>query len=155
MSEPDQEDMLQRFQSDPPCPARELLGGSVLELDQTRGFARMVFEPGPQLCAHGALLHGGFLAAMLDEAMSVAAVVHSGFREMVPTLAMKTSYLRPVGRGCLIVEGEVERYGRRVAFLTGRLFDAEGKLSASGSATVRVVPMPAPAPAPAPGQEDG
>jgi uncharacterized protein (TIGR00369 family) len=117
------------------------MGGAVAALDQQRGFAQLTFEPGVEFCAHGELLHGGFLVAMLDEAMSVAGVVHSGFREVVPTLAMKTSYLRPVRRGRLVVEGEVERYGRRVAFMAGRLFDQEGRLCAIASSTVRVLPM--------------
>lgn len=135
------QDLLDRFARGPGSPARALMGGAVTALDQARGFARLTFEPGAEFCAHGDLLHGGFLVAMMDEAMSVAAVVHSDFSEVVPTLAMKTSYLRPVRRGRLLAEGEVERYGRRVAFLVGRLFDEDGRLCATASATVRVLPM--------------
>lgn len=117
------------------------MGGAVEWLDPEHGHARLVFEPGPEFCAHGDYVHGGFLSAMLDEAMSVAGVAHSGYSEVVPTLAMNASYMRPVRRGRLVVEGEVVRRGRRVGFLAGRLYDGDGQVCVTARATVRVLPM--------------
>jgi uncharacterized protein (TIGR00369 family) len=48
---------------------------------------------------------------------------------------MKVSYLSPARAGRLIAEGRVVRAGRARVFLEGRLFDAEGTLVATASAT--------------------
>lgn len=141
MTAKDADELLAMFAAGPGSPAREFLGGTVEAVDQERGRGRIVFAPGPELCAHGDLIHGGFLSAMLDEAMSVAGVIHSGLTQVVPTLAMNVSYLHPVRRGRLVAEGEVVRRGRRVGFLAGRLHDSDGRLCATATATVRVLPM--------------
>ena len=80
-------------------------------------------------------IQGGFLCAMLDETMAVAGVVASGMTAFLPTLEMKTSFLRPALAGELICIGRVVKWGKVIAFLEGELYDDQRRLLATATAT--------------------
>ncbi len=86
-------------------------------------------------------IQGGFLCAMLDEAMSVACMVASGMTHVAPTAEMKTSFLRPAFPGALRGVGRVIKLGKTLAFTEGELFDTEGRLLAKASGTATLVPF--------------
>lgn len=84
---------------------------------------------------HG-FVHGGVIAAVLDEAMSKAihATAH-GASIMALTRKMETEYLRPTPLGnTLVLRGWQERLEGRKHFCTSTLHDAEGSLLARGHA---------------------
>ena len=85
-------------------------------------------------------IQGGYLCAMLDEAMSVACMVASGMTAVAPTLEMKTSFFRPGMPGKIKGVGKVVKWGRQVAFTEGELYDAEGRLLAKATGTA--IPTP-------------
>lgn len=85
-------------------------------------------------------IQGGYLCAMLDEAMSVACMVASGMTAVAPTLEMKTSFLRPGAPGKIKGIGRVVKWGRQVAFTEGELYDPEGRLLAKATGTA--IPTP-------------
>ena len=85
-------------------------------------------------------IQGGYLCAMLDECMSVACRVASGMTHVAPTAEMKTSFLRPAMPGEIRGVGRVVRWGSRVAFTEGELFDPEGRLLAKATGTA--IPTP-------------
>ncbi len=85
-------------------------------------------------------IQGGYLCAMLDEAMSVACMVASGMTAVAPTLEMKTSFFRPGAPGKIKGVGKVVKWGRQVAFTEGELYDAEGRLLAKATGTA--IPTP-------------
>jgi uncharacterized protein (TIGR00369 family) len=85
-------------------------------------------------------IQGGYLCAMLDEAMSVACMVASGMTAVAPTLEMKTSFFRPGAPGKIKGIGKVVKWGRQVAFTEGELYDAEGRLLAKATGTA--IPTP-------------
>ena len=85
-------------------------------------------------------IQGGYLCAMLDECMSVACMVASGMTQVAPTAEMKTSFLRPAMPGEIRGVGRVVRWGSRVAFTEGELFDPEGRLLAKATGTA--IPTP-------------
>jgi uncharacterized protein (TIGR00369 family) len=118
-------------------PAAQFLGVEPLEVRAESGFARMAFTAPPEFCNYMGVVHGGFLAAMLDDVMAVAAVAQYEFRRAVPTLAMKVSYLRPARPGRLVGEGQVVKAGRELLFIEGRLYDTDDKLLTTASATAK------------------
>jgi uncharacterized protein (TIGR00369 family) len=124
----------------PPC--SQFLDSEPLDIDTDAGTARMAFTAPPEFCNYMGVVHGGFLAAMLDEAMAIAAVATRDFQQAVPTLAMKVSYLIAVRPGRLTAEGRLIGGGRSTAFLEGRLYDGENRLCATASATARFVERP-------------
>jgi uncharacterized protein (TIGR00369 family) len=85
-------------------------------------------------------VQGGYLCAMLDECMSVACMVASGMTHVAPTAEMKTTFFRPAAPGKIRGVGKVVRWGSRVAFTEGELFDPEGRLLAKATGTA--IPTP-------------
>ena len=131
-----------RLMKRPPVGASELLGQEPLEIDAARGFAPMAYQGKPEFCNHLGVIQGGFLSAMMDEAMAIAATAARGFDYVVPTLGMKTSYLAAVAPGRVIAEGQVVRAEERLVFLEGKIFDHDGELAAVASATARFRKVP-------------
>ncbi|MEM7493279.1 MAG: PaaI family thioesterase [Pseudomonadota bacterium] len=134
-------EMLARFQNSkkrPPC--SDTLGMMLTEVEQAAKRIRMDFDV-PQMFANptGAV-QGGFIAAMLDEAMSTCCIIASNVTMTAPTLEMKTSYLRRLMPGKAYVDARILKWGRSAAFMEAECFDPNGKLVAKATATA--IPMP-------------
>lgn len=119
--------------------ATDLLGMEPLEFDAPKGRSRIAYRADERFTNRAGLIQGGVLCAMLDEGMALATVAMDEFRTFVPTLELKASFLAPASPGRFVVEGQVVRKGRSVAFVEGRLFDEGGALVATASTTVRIV----------------
>ncbi len=119
-------------------PAASLLGARPISLDAASGAFRIGFEGKDAFCNMLGVLQGGFVTAMLDMAMSFAAIARLGSEFRVPTLEMKTVFLAPARPGRLIGEGRPVRAGKTICFMEGRLLDPEGALLATASSTARV-----------------
>jgi uncharacterized protein (TIGR00369 family) len=122
-----------------PAPAAAALGQDILDVDAERGFVRVAYSVTEGLANRFGALHGGMTAAMMDDAMSLAAGVVAQWGEITPTLEMKVSYLAQAKPGMrLIGEARTVKRGRSVIFLECTLSDEAGKLIATGSSTVMV-----------------
>lgn len=134
-------EMLARFQNSkkrPPC--SDTLGMRLAEVDQAQKRIRMNFDVSPSFANPTGAIQGGFIAAMMDEAMSTCVIIASNVTMTAPTLEMKTSYLRRLMPGPASVEARILRMGRSAAFMEAECFDADGKLVAKATATA--IPMP-------------
>ena len=130
------EEMLARFANSkkrPPC--TETVGMRLTHVDQARMKARYAFEARPEFANPTGAIQGGFLAAMLDEAMSTTAIIVSNVTMNAPTLEMKVSFLRPLFVGAATAEARVLKWGKSTCFIEAELFDPEGELVAKASAT--------------------
>ena len=133
-------EMLARFQNSkkrPPC--SETLGMRLADLSQDEQWVKMEFDV-PQMFANptGAV-QGGFIAAMLDEAMSTAVIIASNVTMTAPTLEMKTSYLKRLMPGKATVQARILKLGKSAAFMEADCFDPAGELVARATATA--IPM--------------
>lgn len=136
-------EILARFRAKgPPSGASRLLGLELTAIDHDSSRIEASFRAGPELCNPIGTVQGGILTAMLDELMSVSAIIASNFSIIVPSLEIKTSYIRPAQPGVLKGWGKVVRMGRNVVFLEGALHDPEGRLLATASSTAAVVARP-------------
>jgi uncharacterized protein (TIGR00369 family) len=142
MSQMSSEQAIARLTKRPAVGASKLLCTDPLEIDVERGFARIAYDGKLEFCNNQGVLHGGFLSAMMDEAMAIAAAAQLNFDYVVPTLAMKTTYLAPTKPGRLLAEGQVVRAVGKVAYLEAKLFDAMGELAATASATAHIRKAP-------------
>ena len=122
----------------------ETLGGSLLEIDPARGWAKMRWLAKPKFCHSGNIVQGGFLTAMVDSCMAQAAMLRGEFQFAVPTLEIKVSFFSPGRPGVIISEGWVERWGRSTAFLEGKLYREDGEAVVKATATTRLVPRVVP-----------
>lgn len=134
--------ILQRFLRTKNQPTgSQTLGFRLVAVSQAERSVEVEFDAKAELLLNPMRqVQGGYLCAMLDEAMSVACMVASGMTAVAPTLEMKTSFFRPGLPGKLKAIGRVVKWGRQVAFTEGELFDAEGRLLAKASGTA--IPTP-------------
>lgn len=122
-----------------PAPAAVILGQEILSVDTTAGIVSVAYTVTEALANKFGAMHGGMTAAMMDDAMSLAAGVTAQWGEITPTLEMKVSYLAQAKPGQrLVAEAQTVRRGKTVIFLEARLTDSEGRMVATASSTVMV-----------------
>jgi len=125
----------------PPPPGSALLGWQPIEAGDGRFKAS--FQADERFLNPVDIIHGGFLAAMLDDVMSPAGQTLLGPDEHLATLEMKVCYLRAARAGRLIGEGRVVRKGRSAIFMEGSLTAEDGLLLATATETALIVSGPA------------
>ncbi|GBU17411.1 MULTISPECIES: PaaI family thioesterase [Methylobacterium] len=82
--------------------------------------------------------HGGILAALVDLTADWALVSRTG--RGVPTVDMRVDYHRPAMPGDLTARGKVVKFGGQFSVAEASVFDAEGKLLASGRGVYLTAP---------------
>jgi uncharacterized protein (TIGR00369 family) len=130
------EAMLARFNNSkkrPPC--TETVGMRLTHVDQAKLIARYEFEAKQDFANPTGAIQGGFICAMLDEAMSALAIIASNVTMNAPTLEMKVSFLRPLFVGKATAEARILKWGKSTCFIEAELFDPAGQLVAKASAT--------------------
>ncbi|MBC7670279.1 PaaI family thioesterase [Caulobacter sp. DWR3-1-2] len=136
------EAILARFHAAKTVPgSARTLGFRMVSVNQAERRVEIAFEPSIEAVGNPmGQVQGGYVSAMLDECMSVAGMITSGMTCVVPTLEMKTSFLRPAIPGPLRGVGWVVKWGKTVCFTEGELYDPQGRLLAKASATA--IPTP-------------
>jgi uncharacterized protein (TIGR00369 family) len=118
------------------------LGFQIVSVNQAERSVEATFEAREEFCNPMGQVQGGFLCAMLDDAMSLAGGVASGMTHVMPTLEMKTSFMRPALPGqTLRCIGRVVKWGRTIAFTEGELWSADGTLLAKATGTAMPTPF--------------
>jgi uncharacterized protein (TIGR00369 family) len=84
--------------------------------------------------------HGGILAALIDLAADWAMVTRTG--RGVPTIDLRVDYHAAAMPGDLTAKGKVIRFGGQFSTAEAQVFDAGGKLLASGRGTYFTAPPP-------------
>lgn len=103
---------------------------------------RIIFEAAPSSRFYNpmGLVHGGWLALLLDTAMGCA--VHSALDagQGYATTDLRTTFVKPVSEatGRLRCEATLLHMGRRTASSEGKVCDAQGALVAHGSETCQI-----------------
>jgi uncharacterized protein (TIGR00369 family) len=121
----------------PVPPAAASLGLEVIDADPDHGTIELAFQATPR----GDVLEG-FLAAMLHDTVGPAVLATLEADQFIVTLDLKSTFLRPVYPGRVIGMGRVVHRDADIAFAEGELFDAEGRLVATGASTIRIVTFP-------------
>ena len=135
-------DIAERLARMPQPPCAKTLGLEITAFDAERREAVAIAAGRSEFCNPMGMIQGGFLCAMLDDVMAVAAVFSSGFQSVVPTLEIKVSFYEPARPGPINAVGRVAKMGKTIAFLEGELFAPDGALLAKASATARLAPVP-------------
>ena len=124
--------------------ASSFLGWELIDLDVKIGWCEAHFTGTGVMANPGGNMQGGFISAMLDDVMSIAACIVQPTYGMAPTLQMTTNFLRPVPLAKVRVRGEVVRAGKSAVHTQGFLYDYDGKLLATAVAACmpRAMPLP-------------
>ena len=132
------EELIERLNRNMP-PATRLLEGKVVAASVEERWAEMTFRMKPEYC-HSMGLQGGFIAAMLDNAMARAVFLVSNETLSPPTLELKVSYLAPGAAGEYLARGRIDHMGKSIAFMASSVWDASRTLIAKATATAKLVP---------------
>jgi uncharacterized protein (TIGR00369 family) len=125
----------------PPPPIAHHLGFTLTEVEEGR--ALFVGTPGFEVYNPIGSVHGGYIATLLDSAMSCAVqtTIPAGFG--YTTVEIKVNFVRAVTdkTGLVRAEGRIINAGKRIGTSEGRLTDSQGRLLAHGTATCLVFPL--------------
>jgi len=135
-------DMLARFQTSkkrPPC--SDTLGMRLIAVNQEQKTIKMAFDVSQTFANPTGAVQGGFVSAMLDEAMSTCCIIASNVTMTAPTLEMKISFLRPLFPGPATVEARIVKWGKSAAFMEAQAYDPDGRMVAKASATALPKPF--------------
>jgi uncharacterized protein (TIGR00369 family) len=106
---------------------------------------RVVFEamPSAQFYNPMGVIHGGWIATLLDSCMGCAVQSTLNAAQTYTTIEMKTVFVRAVHAetGLLRCEGILLHSGRRIASSEAKVFDGEGRLIAYGSETCLITDL--------------
>jgi uncharacterized protein (TIGR00369 family) len=109
------------------------------ELDHINGIAKAVYIAKKEMCHSGNIVQGGFITGWLDAVMALACMCKIGSNVLVLSLEIKTTFIKSVNPGEVIVTGKVIKAGRTIAFLEGNLKDKENNLLAKANQTVKLI----------------
>ncbi|MBO6717644.1 MAG: PaaI family thioesterase [Rhizobiaceae bacterium] len=134
-------DPLSSFSADNAPPSAKWLGMQVISWDREAMRLRLAFEPPRDVINFGGVVQGGFLIAMMDDAMGFNCFISLGMANRQATIDLHTHFLRAVQYGRIEVEARVVRAGRSVAFLEAELYGPDGELAARTTSSMKLSPM--------------
>jgi uncharacterized protein (TIGR00369 family) len=122
-----------------PAQCSQLLGIKILEVAPDGGRMKSQYQPTEAMTNPKGFVQGGFVTAILDDVMAPALISTCPAETSVPTLEIKTSFIKGVQPGPVIAEAWIVQKARTVAFMAGELRSMEGELLASATATFRII----------------
>jgi acyl-coenzyme A thioesterase PaaI-like protein len=133
-------ELLARLERRPQVSSR-WFGQQVVAIDSVHHTIECLFDPPPSMASPSGAVQGGFVAAMLDDLCSLAAIVFSTRQIVVPTIEFSVRFFAPVPPAPLSGRGQCRRLGQTVAFLESELFAADGTSLAAMHAIGRPIPL--------------
>lgn len=122
--------------------AGDMLAHELVDYDVATDTAYCRFESRPEFLNLLGVVQGGYLAAMIDEALTDAIIIATDYRFYIPTLELKLNFIAPAWPGEIRGEARVVHLGRSTVFAEGRLHAADGALIATATATTGLTPPP-------------
>jgi uncharacterized protein (TIGR00369 family) len=120
-------------------PSSKLVGWHLLDARPIDGWIRIGFDGRTDFCNPAGFVQGGILTAMLDDTMGPAVFVMTEGRLYTATITITVNFLAPARPGPITGEANVTQLGKTVAFMEGRLMDAQGAVLATATASARLV----------------
>ena len=114
--------------------------GLVRIVSMEPGRAAIEYACGHHMCHSGGVAQGGFVAGWIDAAMAHAVMAKFGHDPVPISLELKISYFAPANPGVVLATGWIEAGGKSTLFAEGTLHDANGRLLAKGTSTIRMIP---------------
>ncbi len=124
----------------PACAA--FLGYEFLSIDRERNRMRVKFKGAPDMLNPRGGVQGGFLTAMLDDAMGSMVVALTDGARAPASVDIHTQFLRPAGLEPLTCEAELVFQTRNSAFTRATLFNEKGEIVAMATQTAKLFDIP-------------
>lgn len=124
----------------PPCAA--FLGYEFISIDRDRGRCRVKFMGSKEMLNPRGGVQGGFLTAMLDDAMGSMVVALTDGVKGPASVDIHTQFLRPAGIEALFCDAELVYLTKNSAFTRATLSNAAGDIVASATQTAKLLDIP-------------
>lgn len=105
------------------------------------GNVEVGFRMGPETIQGNGVVGGGMIASMLDAATATATLSALEPGTTCATISLTVNMLGPGKAGDFRAEASVDRLGRKVGYVSGKLYDASGRLVATASCAMAIIPM--------------
>ncbi len=111
----------------------------ILKLNTSEGEAHAIYKARKNMCHSGNIVQGGFITGWLDAVMALACMCKVGADTLVLSLEIKTTFIKKISHEQVLVIGNVIKTGKTIAFLEGKIVDAENNILAKGTQTVKLI----------------
>jgi uncharacterized protein (TIGR00369 family) len=122
-------------------PAAATLGLELVDADVEQGTIEVALTATEDFVTPRGDVLEGFLAAMLHDTVGPAVLATLEPDQFISTLDLKATFLRPAFPAQIIGRGRVVHRDGDLALAEGSLFDSDGKVVATASATIRIVEL--------------
>lgn len=85
-------------------------------------YSRVSFKPNKDMINFGGVIQGGFLSAMMDDAMGFNTFISLKMKFSMATIDMHTQFLRSVPFGPITAEAWVTKAGKAIVFVESKLY---------------------------------
>ena len=121
----------------PPC--AKTLGYRFVSIDRDRRRMTVSFQGAEHHLNPRGGVQGGFLVAMMDDAMGSMVVALTDGRSGPASVDIHAQFLRPAGLEVLRCEAELVHMTKSSAFTRATLYNAAGEIVATASQTARLL----------------
>ena len=111
----------------------------ILKLNTSEGEAHAIYKARKNMCHSGNIVQGGFITGWLDAVMALGCMCKVGADTLVLSLEIKTTFIKKISYEQVLVIGNVIKTGKTIAFLEGKIVDAENNILAKGTQTVKLI----------------
>lgn len=129
------------FSKDQAPPSAKWMGMDLIEHRPDEMYSKVSFDPKPDMINFGGVIQGGFLTAMMDDAMGFNCFLSQKMKNSQATIDLHTHFYSAVPLGPVTVEAWVVRSGKSVAFLEAKLYDKDGELAARAISSTKFRPF--------------
>ena len=139
------EDIVPGFRPEQAPPSAKWLGMEPISWVRETMVLRVAFNPPRDVINFGGVVQGGFLVAMMDDAMGFNCFICLGMVNAQASIDIHTHFLRPVRKGAIEVVARLRNVGRAMLFAEAELYDSRGKEAARSTASLTLNPVLKPA----------
>ena len=127
-----------RFTRDMAPPSAKWMGMDLIEHRKEEHYSKVSFAPNKDMINFGGVVQGGFLTAMMDDAMGFNAFISLGMKYSMASIDLHTHFLKAVDFAPITVEAWVTRAGKSVVFLEAKLYDHTGEMAARSTSSAKL-----------------
>lgn len=129
------------FTRDMAPPSAKWMGMDLVEHRAEEMFTRVSFAPNSDMINFGGVIQGGFLAAMMDDAMGFNTFISLQMKYAMATIDLHTQFLKAVPLGPIHCDAIVTKAGKSIVFAEARLYINETELAARATSSLKLRPF--------------
>ncbi|MFD0917210.1 PaaI family thioesterase [Pseudahrensia aquimaris] len=130
--------MASNFSPDMAPPSARWMGMDLIEHRADEMYSRVSFAPNADMINFGGVIQGGFLGAMMDDAMGFNTFISLGMKYAMATIDLHTQFLKAVPMGPITGEAWVTKAGKAIVFAEAKLYIGDSELAARATSSLKL-----------------